>query len=313
MDRIVYREAATLSRDLGLGLHTLYAVSNNLDAHYRIVHLPKKDGGTRRLLVPDETLKGIQRRIARTLLNRMPVSPYATAYRYGGGIIKNARPHVGRQTLLKLDISHFFDSVLYRQVKDAAFPAETYAEPLRVLLAMLCYYRDALPQGAPTSPWIANLILRGFDEEMGVYCAARGIRYTRYCDDLTFSGEGTLTGVREFAADGLRRRGFLLNGAKTKCMHTGQRQTVTGLTVNEQLRAPAAYRRELRQAFYYCRRFGVGQHLERTGSTLSAHAYLQSLAGKADFVLQADPRDRDAAACKEWIRQQMERGAGGCT
>lgn len=308
MDRIIYREASTLSRDLGLRLQTLYAVSNRLDAHYRMAQIPKRDGGVRLLAVPDETLKCVQRRIAGTLLCRMPISPYATAYRFGGGIIKNARPHVGRRTVLKLDICRFFDSVLYRQVKDAAFPADTYAEPLRVLLAMLCYYRDALPQGAPTSPWIANLILREFDEEMGAYCAKRAIRYTRYCDDMTFSGDGSLEGVREFAAAALRKRGFLLNEAKTKRMNAGQRQAVTGLTVNEKMRTPAAYRRALRQELYYCRRFGVEEHLRRTESALSVEAYLRSLAGKANFILLADPANRDAIDCKEWISQQTKRG-----
>lgn len=124
--------------------------------------------------------------------------------------------HVGRPELLKLDILHFFDSIRYIQVKEAAFPAEIYAEPLRILLSMLCYDRDVLPQGAPTSPWIANLVLRPFDEKLGAWCRARGVVYTRYCDDLAFSGTA-LDGVEERAEEGLRALGFRLNGAKRRC------------------------------------------------------------------------------------------------
>lgn len=149
---IVYREAPTLAKDLGIPLNTLYAVSNSLPAHYHTVRIPKPGGGERVLTVPDETLKAMQRSIARNLLSHMPPSPYATAYRPGGSPVRNAAPHAGRREVLRLDIRHFFDSVRYSQVKDAAFPPQIYAEPLRVLLTMLCYYRDALPQGAPTSP-----------------------------------------------------------------------------------------------------------------------------------------------------------------
>ena len=213
---IVYQEGPSLARDLGLPLRTLYAVSNRIPAHYHRAEVPKRDGGVRVLRVPDPVLKDIQRRIARVLLSGMPVSPHATAYRYGAGVVENARRHVGRPELLKLDILHFFDSIRYIQVKEAAFPAEIYAEPLRILLSMLCYDRDVLPQGAPTSPWIANLVLRPFDEKLGAWCRARGVVYTRYCDDLAFSGTA-LDGVEERAEEGLRALGFRLNGASGRC------------------------------------------------------------------------------------------------
>ncbi len=94
----------------------------------------------------------------RVLLAPMPVSPYAMAYRYGASVVRNAAQHVGRPAVLKLDIRHFFDSILYASVKEAAFPAEIYGEPLRILLTILCYHRDGLPQGAPSSPAISNLV-----------------------------------------------------------------------------------------------------------------------------------------------------------
>ena len=131
---IVYQEGPSLARDLGLPLRTLYAVSNRIPAHYHRAEVPKRDGGARVLRVPDPVLKDIQRRIARVLLSGMPVSPHATAYRYGAGVVENARRHVGRPELLKLDILHFFDSIRYIQVKEAAFPAEI--SPGRAYLAV---------------------------------------------------------------------------------------------------------------------------------------------------------------------------------
>ena len=146
---IVYQEGPSLARDLGLPLRTLYAVSNRIPAHYHRAEVPKRDGGARVLRVPDPVLKDIQRRIARVLLSGMPVSPHATAYRYGAGVVENARRHVRRPELLKLDILHFFDSIRYIQVKEAAFPAEIYAEPqeqcLRRLLGQVDFWLQAQP------------------------------------------------------------------------------------------------------------------------------------------------------------------------
>lgn len=92
---IVYQEGPSLARDLGLPLRTLYAVSNRIPAHYHRAEVPKRDGGVRVLRVPDPVLKDIQRRIARVLLSGMPVSPHATAYRYGAGVVENARAACG--------------------------------------------------------------------------------------------------------------------------------------------------------------------------------------------------------------------------
>ena len=185
---IVYSDPSSREQDLGIRAKTLYAVSNNLSKHYHKAKLPKKSGDYRNLSVPDEVLKSIQKRISEVLLIHMPVSRYAKAYRFGSSPLRNAKHHVGKQIVLKLDILHFFDSIRYSTVKDKVFPEEIYAEPLRILLSMHCYHKDALPQGAPSSPAITNIILYEFDEQIGQWCREREIAYTRYCDDMTFSG-----------------------------------------------------------------------------------------------------------------------------
>ena len=307
---IVYREASTLAKDLGVELRTLYALSNNLPAHYHTVLIPKADGGVRRLTVPDEALKRVQRAIAGNLLAYMPVSPCATAYRCGGGAVRNAARHVGQRQVLRLDIRHFFDSVCYSAVKNAVFPPEVFSEPLRVLLTMLCYYRDALPQGAPTSPAIVNILLRDFDLRVDVWCRRRGIAYTRYCDDLTFSGSG-LEGVQAMAEEELRALGFFLHGQKTALRSAGQRQKVTGLVVNDKVSVPREERRAIRQEAYYCRRFGVEDHLKRTGASLAPEAYLDRLLGRVGYVLQADPGCTWAGEARRWLLAERRRRRDG--
>lgn len=301
---IVYRELSSLERDLGISARTLYAVSRNLGKHYRTLRIPKKSGGYRCLSVPDEVLKSIQRRIAEVLLCHMPISAYAKAYRYGGSTLSNALPHVGKPVVLKLDILHFFDSIRYSDVKENVFPAEIYAEPLRILLTMLCYCRDALPQGAPTSPAITNILLRDFDEGVGLWCRERGIVYTRYCDDLTFSGDFAPEDVIAFVRRELKALGFLLNEQKTRIQRPGNRQWVTGIVVNEKPNLPGDYRRNLRQELYYCRKFGIEAHLQKIGLDIPEETYRMRLLGKVSYALQVRPEDQELRRAKTWLERQ---------
>lgn len=303
---IIYRYASTLAFDLGIPVKTLYAVSNSLDKHYHTALLPKHDGTFRQLTVPDEALKRIQRAITQHLLAHMAVSPHATAYRFGGSIFRNAAPHTGKACVVKLDIRHFFDSILYSAVKDVAFPPEIFAPPLRILLTMLCYHRESLPQGAPSSPAITNLLLRSFDDAVGAWCDARAIAYTRYCDDMTFSGDcidvpALLALVRPM----LRAKGFFLNEAKTQVCRAGQRQSVTGLTVNERVGVPAAYRKRLRQELYYAQRFGIESHLRAKGIAAPPHKYLTHLLGQVNFVLQAPQANKAFLQHRAWLLEQL--------
>ena len=303
---IVYRELSSLEQDLGISAKTLYAVSNNLGKHYHKAKLPKKSGGYRNLSVPDEILKSIQKQIAEVLLIHMPVSRYAKAYRFGSSTLSNAKHHVGKQVVLKLDILQFFDSIRYSTVKDKVFPEEIYAEPLRILLTMLCYHKDALPQGAPSSPAITNIILYEFDELAGQWCRERGIAYTRYCDDMSFSGDFDPAEVIRFVRLELKRMGFLLNEQKTRIQRPGQQQSVTGIVVNEKLSIPANYRRKLRQELYYCRNFGIQEHLQKTGLEIPEDTYRMQLLGKVNYVLQVHPNDRDMLGARKWLQQSIK-------
>lgn len=301
---IVYRELKSLEQDLGFSSRTLYAISNSIGKHYKTVLIPKRDGGVRKLSVPDEMLKKIQRRIAEVILSTEPVSKHAMAYRYGASVQKNAKPHVGAKKILKLDILHFFDSIYYSTVKEKVFTAERFSEPVRVLLTMLCYHKDALPQGAPTSPVITNIIMRDFDEMAWAWCAERGIRYTRYCDDMTFSGDFDENEVECFVRGELRPYGFVLNRRKTAVITSDKRQTVTGIVVNEKLNVSSDYRRKLRQEIYYCKKFGVFEHLKRIGARDEVE-YLQSLLGKIAFVLQTLPDDKEFLDYKMTVKSML--------
>lgn len=298
---IIYRELSSLEKDLGFSAKALYSVTNHRSRHYHPVKIPKGNGELRELYVPDEFLKTIQRRIAGRLLIHEAISPYATAYRPGGSVLKNAAPHANSEVLLKLDIRRFFDHIIYPQVKEHAFPAQRYSEANRVLLSLLCIHKDALPQGAPTSPMISNIVMRSFDDEVGHWCRERAITYTRYCDDMTFSGTFDPGAVIAFVKGELRKNGFFLNDKKTTVLHNGQKKQVTGIVVNEKANASAAYRRKLRQELYFCRKFGIANHLRQLGSDVPAQRYIQQLLGRVNFVLQITPDNGEMQDYKRWL------------
>ena len=298
---IVYRELSSLEKDLGVSAKALYTLSNQRHRHYRTVKIPKANGELRELCVPDDFLKAVQNKIAQNLLAYEEISPYATAYRPGGSTLRNALPHIGKPMVMKLDIRKFFDHCIYPVVKEKAFPAERYSEANRVLLTLICIHKDALPQGAPTSPAISNIILRDFDNTVGAWCAERQIAYTRYCDDMTFSGEFDPQIVKTVVKSELRKLGLLLNDKKTVVLRSGQRKSVTGIVVNEKPNVPAAYRRKLRQELYYCQKYGIESQIQRSGMDISTDAYIRQLLGRINYVLSIDPQNEEIQSYRRWI------------
>lgn len=291
----------------------LYAVSNHVEKHYTRIRIPKKNGGFRELLAPDPLLKTIQRNILHHVLEGFTVSSRATAYRKGTAIRDNAAPHTGKRLLLKMDIHDFFGSISFSMVHQSAFPGKYFPPSVGTMLTALCCCHEYLPQGSPASPAISNLVMRPFDDYMDKWCGEREIVYTRYCDDMTFSGDFDVKEVFLKVRGFLEAMGFELNPSKTKVLTRGSRQTVTGIVVNETLKVPSAYRRSLKQEIYYCMKYGVWEHLKRTGRQMEPEKreveerkYLLSLLGRVSFVLSVNPEDTWFANAKEMLEQAVE-------
>ena len=297
---IVYRELSSIEKDLGFSAKTLYGLSNSLEKHYHTVYLPKSDGSKRKLSVPDLILKLVQKSIADNILIQYPISKYSKAYKPGSSIQKNARPHVGKKKILKLDIEGFFDHILYSRVKDTVFYEEKYSESIRILLTMLCYYNDSLPLGAPTSPAITNIIMYDFDETVGAFCNEKNIAYTRYCDDMTFSGCFDEREIISFVKGELRKLGLFLKNRKTAVISASKRQVVTGIVVNEKMNVTKDYKKTIRQEIYYIKKFGLDEHLKRLGIS-DKQQYVLSLKGRIAFVLQTIPNNCEFIEYKNFL------------
>lgn len=301
---IIYKEFSSLLKDLGFSGKTLYSVSNHIKRHYHIVKIPKSNGEVRELTVPDDLLMSIQRAINNKLLCLEEVSHYAMAYRQGRSTKINSTPHVNKPVILKMDIRHFFDHLIFPLIKEKAFPATRYSEQNRILLTFLCTYKDALPQGAPTSPAISNIIMREFDNFIGGWCNDRNIAYTRYCDDMTFSGDFDPKLVITLVRNELKKLGLYLNDRKTTIVRKGQRQSVTGIVVNEKISVPTEYKKRIRQEMYYCMKYGIADHLIKTEWMDSKEAYIVKLLGRINYVLSIEHDNLQMKKYRKWLMTQ---------
>ncbi len=298
---ITYKEFSSLEKDLGFSIRMLYTAANHLHKHYRAVKIPKGNGEYRRLYVPSESLKMLQRCINNKFLPLEEISPYATAYRPGGSTKLNACLHVGKSVILKLDIRHFFDNIGYNLLKEKVFTDKRYSVQISSLLSILCLHMGALPQGAPTSPTISNIVMRDFDNKIGEWCNARKISYTRYCDDMTFSGDFKPEAVIRLVKSELKKLNLSLNKKKTIVVRKGQKQTVTGIVVNEKMSISNSYKKKIRQEMYYCMKFGVESHLKTANISESPETYIPKLLGRINYILSIEPNNKDIKQYRDWL------------
>ena len=292
-------DAEQLAGFLGISRGELNDIVNHIQKEYKETRLPKKDGTYRSLCVPSIRLRFCQDPIKGKILPQLPVSKFATAYQKGSTTRGNAEPHIGKKFLLKLDITDFFGSITFEQVQRTAFNTRYVSRQVGYLLTSLCCKDDSLPQGAATSPALSNIVMYRFDDYIGRWCSQRQIAYTRYCDDMTFSANRPLYGVYQKVKTMLREMGFELNESKTHFIENDNRQSVTGLVVNEKLSIPSGYKRDLRQEVYYALKFGVEDsilHGHRSdfiedGKPICCPTYMLHLIGKVQYVLQIEPEN----------------------
>jgi retron-type reverse transcriptase len=222
------------------------------DDHYHTFTLPKKAGGTRVITAPSAELKRLQRRLLDRLLIQEDSHPAVHGYIAGRSCATNAKSHEKREIVAKLDIKAFFPSTPYHLIVKALkkMAGDELSQGGLFLLADICSYDGGLPIGAPCSPTLGNIILTRFDEVVGDRAERIGVTYTRYADDLVFSGDRSAIWMLGFAKGLLKKIGYVTDNKKELIMRKGMRQTVTGLVVNSSANLPRRQRRKLRAALH---------------------------------------------------------------
>ena len=265
-----------------IGSASIIDMANHPHDFYFNFKLPKKSGGYRNISAPYAPLKIKQRWILDNILTKLPSSHNVTSYKKETNIINNASCHYDQKIVLCLDIKDFFPSINTSMV-NAIFSGAGYNQQVSALLTKLCILDNSVPQGAPTSPAISNLVLKKEDDRIARFIYKHRIHYTRYADDMTFSGDFNPNMIIKFVEQILDENGFKLNHKKTRIMRKDNRQLVTGIIVNNHsLGASRAIRQQLRKTAYYINKFGIISHMCR--QRITDLNYLAAQLGLAHYV-----------------------------
>lgn len=284
-----------------IDISTLFSIDiKKINIAYKEFKIPKKKGGYRLISSPNSELMTLQRKIVDEILSLFSVSQYCHSYKKAHNIKTNSIYHLNQDLVLKVDIKNFFGSINEEHINNIFFKLGVDSSYISQL-TNLCLFQSSLPQGAPTSPYLSNLVLYDFDKEMGKYCFHRKIKYTRYADDITLSGNFNVSeGIKQIE-NKLRKIGFQLNRNKTKVLRRGMRQLVTGVVVNEKLQVPKNNRKRFRQEAYYILKYGLDSHQEKCN--INNSNYLESIIGYGEYILYINPKDKSSKEFLDKLKQ----------
>ena len=293
---------------LGVEVNRLEEILNNVSGHYQEFWMRKRSGGYRMISAPDKDLQAIQSTIYSRILSSVTiVHPAAVGFRCGRSVVDNAAPHLGKRYVLKMDIHDFFGSIRSPRVRQT-FKKIGYPENVSKVLGALCCLHRHLPQGAPTSPALSNIVGYEMDRKLAALAAEYGLTYTRYADDLTFSGdvfpkEQIIPQVKRI----IRDEKFEQNHKKTHFMNQSSRKIITGVSVASgvKLTIPKSKKREIRKNVYFILTKGLAEHQRRIGS--HDPAYLKRLIGMLCYWRAIEP-DNTYASDSIAALKRLEKG-----
>lgn len=252
-------------------------------------------------------LKEVQQWILLNILSDKELySKYAKAYISGQSIKSNARFHQRQTIVVKLDVENFFEHISQKTVF-LMFKNLGYSNKMSLLFSNICTLETGgIAQGAITSPAISNIIMKSFDEWLGALCLQHSLRYTRYADDITISGDFNLFDKTNISVIELIKRisrklkneKLTLNKEKTRILTHNSRQVVTGISVNQELNVNIKYRKNLRLELYHFLSNHSEKHLQMYFKTTKVaedqrQYYVKYLIGRINYVLFINDKNKE--------------------
>lgn len=282
----------------------IFLLYRNKGRNYRELKIPKKSGGYRTIHVPISTLKILQKKLSKIIYLVSNPKSCVHGFCLGRDIRSNAQNHIRRKHVVNIDLQDFFNTIEIGRVV-GLFMAKPFSLPkgVAVVLAQICCSPlGYLPQGAPTSPVISNMICSRMDGQLGRFARMIRCKYTRYADDITLSSDSTniprdlaevgyvdgkvVVTLGERIVEIINSNDFSINHGKTTYRNTGRRQEVTGLVVNQRVNVKRKFMRQVRGML----------HRHKTDTTLSEiekSTLLRIIKGKLNFIrLVRSSKDR---------------------
>ena len=297
-------ELEHLSNLVGIEYTALCGMVNSAESYYREFSIKKRKGGVRIIDAPYPSLLLCQNWIYKNILIASKVHFCVHGFVSEKSILNNALPHVGKKVVLKMDLKNFFPSIPINWVINY-FSGLGYAKNVSFYLASLCCLYDCLPQGASTSPYLSNVLLYSLDERIFKLAKCYGLDYTRYADDLTFSGNYIPHDFSNIVSQIVSGYGLSVNKEKTR-LHTrpGQR-IVTGISVSsDKPKIPKSTKRQLRKEVYFIKKYGIVSHMSKL--KIRKPNYLKSLEGKLNFWFYVEPENKFARESIRYLREIIE-------
>ncbi len=293
-----------LSLLLGRQKDYLASVVNSPDNHYREFAIKKRSGGIRNITAPYPALLEMQYWIYNNILKHQKVHSSAHGFVAKKSIISNSKIHAGQKHLLKMDLKDFFPSIKLNRII-FIFKELGYPNIVAFYLASICSYENALPQGAPTSPCISNLVARKLDKRLIQFSKKYNLKYTRYADDITFSANSIPAIIIKYLTEIIENEGFEVNTAKTRLYQKKSKRIVTGISViNSEIKIPRSYKRDLKQELHYISKYGLNSHISK--KKIRKANYLYSMIGKVNFWLSVEPKNKFALNSKKVLLEYLK-------
>jgi len=291
----------SLASFLGIQKEVLASMLNKQESFYRTFRIPKRRGGFRTLAAPYPVLLEAQRWVLKNVLQNIDVSSHAHGFISGRSIVSNAKIHLGNKFLLKMDLEDFFPSIPLKRII-AIYNNLGYPSFISYMLASLSCLNGCLPQGAATSPLLSNIITKRLDSRLSAVAAKWELAYSRYADDLVFSGNYISKNFIIVVSEIIKDESFRVNESKTILIRGSGRKIITGISVNgEKLRLPKETKRKLRQEVFHLLSKGFIDHTEKIQNF--DPMYVERLLGKLSFWKQVEPDSEYVSISIEQVKK----------
>ncbi|CAI9388471.1 MULTISPECIES: retron St85 family RNA-directed DNA polymerase [Citrobacter] len=293
-------ELEHLSKLLSINYIELLKIINSPENYYREFNIPKRKGGTRNILSPYPSLLHCQKWIYKNILSKIAIHDAAHGFIKKRSIMSNAEKHVEKKCILKMDMSDFFPSIPINWVINF-FHSLGYSNNVSFYLSSICCLNNGLPQGGATSPYLSNILLVSLDRRLTNLSKSYKLDYTRYADDMTFSGDYIPLKFSEIVSQIIDNFGLHINNDKTQLITKPGKRIITGVSVaGSKMTLPRDKKREIRKEVHYIKKFGYLSHASKM--KIRNPAYLSVLEGKLNFWLQVEPDNEYAKQAIVFIR-----------
>ncbi len=293
---------------LGIKESILASMVNCPEKYYHTFTIPKKSGGKRTITAPYPSLKLVQTWIYQNILDKIEVHGCAHGFIKKRSILTNVKVHQDQKCLLKIDLKDFFPSIPLAWIINI-FKSLGYEHYVAFYLASLCCCEGVLPQGSPASPVLSNIVAKRLDKRLYRLAKRYDLNYSRYADDIAFSGEHIPVKFIEYINTIITNYHLSINPKKVRLYKEHGNKILTGISLSTgKPKLPRDYRRTLEKELYFIKKYGLEGHINH--NKIRKTNYLESILGKVGYWVMIEPDNQFAKEMQTILNQEYKKKLG---